>query len=271
MVTNKVDILLPYWGDSALAIRTIDSVRRQTVDQWRLLVFDDCYPDKTVHDYIGTLNDSRIVYRRHRTNLGITKNFNFALRHAEAKYCVMLGCDDKLRPKYLETALMQINDADFYQPGVSVINKDDLPIYPLVDRIKSFLRPTRIGIHGGERLATSLCRGNWLYFPSIMWRTDWLKRYEFDEKYKVVEDVIVEISMVIDGAKLYLDNTVVFEYRRFADSVSSKEKGAQGSRFKEEAEAYTFLAEQLQKAGWKKASRTARLHMISRIHALMSK
>ena len=53
------------------------------------------------------------------------------------------------------------------------------------------------GILTGEKLATLLCHGNWLYFPSITWKTDTIKRYSFDTKYKILEDVIIELTMII--------------------------------------------------------------------------
>lgn len=266
----KVDILLPYWGDVGLLKIAVESIIAQTEKDWRLLVFDDCYPSDEPAEYFSGLNDDRIVYYRHKENIGITNNFNFALNRATADYCVMMGCDDKLLPKYIENALAKIGKADFYQPGVDVIDAHGNVYLPLGDRVKAFLRPKRLGIYDGEKLAASLCSGNWLYFPSILWRTKTIKKYGFNPKYKIAEDVVLELDIIKDGGSLYLDSETTFQYRRFANSLSSKEKSKGGIRFNEEAEVYNNFAEEFTKLGWKKASRAANWHITSRLHQFLS-
>jgi len=268
MTKPQVDILLTYWGEFSLLKKTVESVLAQTYQDWRLLVLDDCYPSDEATKYFAKLSDPRVTYYRHEKNIGITNNFNYAVNQAKAEYSILIGCDDMMLPNYLEVALSNIGDADFYQPGVEAIDKDDKVYLPLVDRIKGVLRPKKGGYYSGEKLATSLCRGNWLYFPSILWRTSVLKKYPFDAKYKIVEDVVVELNLICNGGVLYLDNMPTFQYRRFAESLSTKEKA--GVRFDEEAGVYNLFADKFREIGWNKASRAAKLHITSRLHQLIS-
>lgn len=266
----SVDILLPYWGEFTLLKKTVESVIGQTNQQWRLLVFDDCYPSNEAADYFAQLQDPRIQYHRHEKNIGITNNFNYSLKAANAPYCVMVGCDDILLPNYIDAALKNIGMADFYQPSVEVINKDDISYLPLVDRIKRLLQPKKSGIYSGEYLASSLCIGNWLYFPSIMWKTDTIKRYGFDSRYKIAEDLLLELSIIRDGGTLYFDTTTSFQYRRFASSLSSREKSKGGVRFNEEVDVYSQFSKEFKEKKWKKAELLAKLRPTSRIHELIS-
>ena len=256
---NSIDIIVPYWGEFSLLKQTVDSV------------IDEHYPDKTAYNHYKKLNDKRITYIRHRKNIGITANFNYAIQHASAPYCMIVGCDDKLLPSYVDTALKNIGEADFYQPRAQIINDKSNVYLPLVDKVKRILQPKKSGILSGEKLAASLCHGNWLYFPSITWKTNTLKKYSFDTKYKILEDVIVELTMIIDGASLYFDTTETFQYRRFAESLSSKEKGKNGIRFKEENEVYDNFSDRFNEIGWKKAARAAKLRVTSRIHSFLSR
>lgn len=155
-----------------------------------------------------------------------------------------------------------------YQPGVRIIDAKGRQYRPLVDNVKRALRPKKQGVYQGEPLALSLSRGNWLYFPSITWRTATLRRYQFNEAYKITQDVMLEMNLIIDGGTLYLDNTVTFLYRRFSESLSSKEKS--GIRFDEESSTYMLLADQFTHKGWHRAARTARRHLLSRVHRLLS-
>lgn len=268
---SSVDILLPYWGDLELAKKTVESIIAQTNDNWRLLIFDDCYPSKAPQKYFESIDDSRVSYYRHPKNLGITKNFNYALAHAEAEFCMLIGCDDVLLPNYIELSLARMGGADFYQPPVQIIDAEGKDHFPLADRIKYLIAPSKPGIYKGEQLATSLCHGNWLYFPSILWRTSTIKKYLFNTQYSIVEDLDLELRMIIDGATLYLDKgRPTFQYRRFSDSLSSKERRRGGVRFNEEATVYKKFSLKFASIGWHRAKRAAAIRATSRIHEIMS-
>ncbi len=266
----SVDILLPYWGEFKLLKETVESVITQTNSNWSLQVFDDCYPSDEAQRYFSALTDKRIKYYRHDTNIGITNNFNFALNAATAPYCVLIGCDDIMLPTYIETALQHVKDADFYQPSVEIIDEDGHLYLPLVDRVKRTLQPRKTGLYSGEKLATSLCHGNWLYFPSIMWKTDTIKRYMFDNQYKIAEDLVLELNIIKDGGVLSFDRTTTFQYRRFANSLSSREKSKGGVRFNEEEKVHAHFTKVFKDMGWSKAARAANIHLTSRIHQMLS-
>ncbi len=266
----KIDILLPYWGEFELLKRAIGSVLEQTETGWRLQIFDDHYPSLEASKYCTELHDERIIYYRHKKNIGVTENFNFALQKATADYCVLLGCDDKMLPSYAETALANIGDADFYQPGVEVIDENDNVYLPLGDRIKKLLQPTRSGQLSGEKVATSLSNGNWLYFPSILWKTSTIKRYRFDSSYTITQDVMLELNIIKDGGILFFDKNITFQYRRFTKSLSSTGISS-GTRFKEEEKVYAHFASQFKAMGWRKAARASTIHITSRLHQLIAR
>ncbi|HSW77780.1 MAG TPA: glycosyltransferase family 2 protein [Candidatus Chromulinivoraceae bacterium] len=266
----KADILLTFWGDVELLKKAVESVVAQTEKDWHLFVLDDCYPSDEPAKYFANLKDKRITYYRHPKNIGITKNFNYAVKKAKAPYCILLGCDDIMLPNYLETALKNIGEADFYQPSVDVMDGDGTVYLPLGDRIKRFLQPKKSGIYQGEKLAASLSHGNWLYFPSILWKTATIKKYGFNDRYKIAEDVVLEMDIIKDGGRLYFDTATTFQYRRFAKSLSSVEKSKGGVRFDEEDEVYDHLASEFKKLGWNKAARAAAWRVTSRLHRALN-
>ncbi len=265
----KIDILLPYWGEFSLLKKTVESVFAQTETSWRLFVIDDAYPSNEAEEYFRTLDDKRVSYYRQKKNIGITRNFNFALKSAKAEYCMILGCDDKLLPNYIETALKNIGDADFYQPGIQVIDDHDQACFPMADKVKNMLRPKKSGVYQGEKLASSLCMGNWLYFPSILWKTALVKQYRFDASHDNTQDVILELTIVKDGGKLFVDNEVTFQYRRSVNSFSSRRKSKAGKRFSEENEIYNHFSREFRRNNWNRAARSARLHVTSRLHRVL--
>lgn len=269
MSKARVDVLLTYWGEFDLLRIAIESVISQTNENWRLLIFDDCYPSLEASEYCAKLHDDRIVYFRHKKNIGVSKNFNFALQKATANYCVLLGCDDKMLPSYIETALANIGDSDFYQPSVEVIDEHHNVYLPIGDRAKKLLQPKSSGQLSGEKLATSLSHGNWLYFPSILWKTTTIKKYGFDPSYTITQDVMLEFRIIKDGGTLFFDKNITFQYRRFPKSVSSSGISS-GARFKEENKIYTYFTNEFSSIGWMKAARASRIHITSRLNQLIN-
>lgn len=266
--TAKVDVLLPYWGDFSLLKKAVDSVLAQTETEWRLLIIDDCYPSLDAKEYYAKFPDKRVVYHRHKKNLGLVKNYNYALNQVTADHCVVMGCDDIMLPDYLERALSRVASADYYHPGINVIDATDKIYLPLADRMKQFLRPRKTGLHTGEPIATSLCHGNWTYFPSILWKTTTLKKYGFNESLPNTQDLVTQLDIICGGGMVFVDDKVTFQYRRSASSFSSKAKS--GTRFSEENELYNNLVERFSELGWKKAARAARLHFTVRVHQVLS-
>lgn len=265
---KKVDIFIPYWGDFALLKDAVESVIGQSSDQWMLTIIDDCYPSEEARHYFENLSDARITYIRNNKNVGYANNFNNCIEKAKEEYCTILGCDDKLLPNYVESVLTNSLGADFYQPQVEVIDDKGSVYLPLADKVKRLLRPKKAGRYSGERLASSLCKGNWMYFPSIAWKTSTIKKYRFDTTNPMVCDVILELSIIKDGGVLLLDNTVAFQYRRWPESLSSKAK--ETSRFHDERKVYERFVKEFSRIGWRRAALSAKLRITSRIHSVIS-
>jgi glycosyltransferase involved in cell wall biosynthesis len=267
-----IDIFIPYWGAPHLLHAAIDSVLSQTDPDWRLTVVDDCYPDESVGPSVEAIGDPRIRYLRNDVNLGLTGNWTRCRDLASADLMMFLGCDDLLHPGFVATvraAHKEFPRAAVIEVGVRVVDEDGLPVEPLPDKLKRAIKPRvrdRVEL-SGEPLAVSLLRGNWLYWPSLVFRTERVKAYSFRKDLEIILDLALVIDMVSDGEALVLDPTVCFSYRRHTASLSSATL-VDGSRLPDERRYYAGVAAQMRALGWRRAARTARLRWISRLHAL---
>jgi hypothetical protein len=268
-----IDITIPYWGEPALLKAAVDSVRAQTSPDWRLTVIDDCYPDPRGGQIFDSIDDPRIVYRRNETNLGVTGNFRQCIAAASADHTVIMGCDDILLPNYVDTltqATARFPKADIVQPGVVVVDDAGKPAMGLADTVKQrLLAPSdkRPAMLVGEQAAVSLLRGDWLYWPSLVFKTATIQRHDFRDGFPVIQDLALLIDMVLDGASLLYYPTTAFAYRRHRSSASQLAAAA-GDRFADEARYYRLASQLMADAGWKRAARTARHRTISRLHAV---
>jgi glycosyltransferase involved in cell wall biosynthesis len=266
-----LDIMMPFYGDPEQFRAAVASVLAQTDPDWRLTIVDDVYPDTGPGHWAESIGDSRVVYLRNPTNLGVAGNFQRCIDEMTEPYGVIMGCDDIMRPGYvarMAALVKRFPEASYLQPGVEVIGTSGTVYTPLADRVKRMcrVRGQHPAQYSGEGITASLVRGNWTYFPSICWKTDVLKRTGFRPDYEVVLDLALQMEILMGGGRMVVDDDVVFSYRRHDASVSSG--GAHdGTRFVEERDYFRELHRSLNALGWRSAARAARLHLTSRLNA----
>jgi glycosyltransferase involved in cell wall biosynthesis len=267
-----LDIMMPFYGRFDHFQAAVSSVLTQDDPDWRLTIIDDVYPDPAPGHWAQALSDPRVTYLRNETNLRPSRNYNKAISISTGAHLQLMGCDDVMLPGYVRRVHELIHafpTATIIQPGVAVIDENGTPSNPLADRVKRWYRPSGHGPReiSGEPLALSLLRGNWTYFPSLVWRRDALSESSFRTDLDVVQDLAKLFELTASGGSLVLDDEPVFNYRRHARSVSAV-TGPDGSKFVQES---TFFAEAVRTAtalGWHRAARAARAHVSSRLNAL---
>ncbi|MFJ4016222.1 glycosyltransferase [Microbacterium sp.] len=267
------EIFVPFWGDPEQLYETVESVRAQTDPDWRLTVIDDCYPDDSVAAHFDEELDERIIYTRNEHNIGITENFRESVRRASGDFVTILGCDDLLHPNYVavvRAAARAVPHADVIQPGVQVIDERGAVVLPLVDRIKQRLLTPKgqgITVFNGPDMATTLIRGNWLYWPSLSLRVETLRRIDFTDDLAVIQDLALLMDIAFDGGTLAYTPPLAFSYRRHLASASQKTL-LDGSRFLDERRYYRIARRSAAARGWSRTARTARVRLMSRLHGI---
>jgi glycosyltransferase involved in cell wall biosynthesis len=272
---TTVDVMLPHYGRLDLVQATIRSVLSQDDPNWRLTILDDTgeSADDALADWCAGLDDKRVHYQLNPRNLGINRNFQQCVDRVEHELAVIIGNDDLMLPGYIGTvrrAHAAYPEVAIIQPGVEVVGADGAPVRSLVDLGKRWVYAPRVSgatVLAGQELAVSLLRGNWLYFPSICWRSEPLRRTGFREGVDVVQDLALVLDLVLDGESLLVEPTTCFRYRRHDASVSSAH-AADGRRFAEERAFFLETADRMEARGWPRAAGAARRHLASRINAL---
>ena len=267
-----LDIMMPFYGRFDHFREAVESVLAQDDPDWRLTILDDVYPDLAPGEWAVALGDPRITYIRNEVNLRPSKNYIKAVGLATGEFVVIMGSDDVMLPGYVGRVtelLAAFPDADVFQPGVSTIDESGADSFPLADRVKGWYRFTGTGAreYSGEELAASLLRGNWTYFPSLVWRTERLREIGFRTDLDVVQDLAMLVEIITAGGSLVLDDRTVFHYRRHSTSVSAV-TGPDGSKFRQERSLFRQSADTFTALGWTRAARVARRHFSSRMNAL---
>jgi glycosyltransferase involved in cell wall biosynthesis len=105
----KFSVLLPTRNRLEFLKYAIDSVIKQSYDNWEIIVSDnDSHED--IHGYVQSLNNPKVKYFRTNSFVSVTENWNNTIEHSSGDYIIMLGDDDCLMRGYFETILQIISE-----------------------------------------------------------------------------------------------------------------------------------------------------------------
>ena len=105
MRNPKVTVIIPAYNAEAYIGRCLDSVLKQSFDDFEILVVDDGSKDGTgdvVKEYAK--NDKRVRYIKQK-NIGVAKTRNKAVKLAKGEFIAFMDNDDYIDEDYLEKLL----------------------------------------------------------------------------------------------------------------------------------------------------------------------
>ncbi|MCD9535531.1 glycosyltransferase [Photobacterium carnosum] len=106
-----VSIITPSYNCIATIEKTINSVLSQTIEDWEMLIVDDCSTDSS-YDLISNIynTDKRIKITKNTINLGAPKSRNKLIGLSTGEYIAFLDTDDIWHPKKLELQIEAMNN-----------------------------------------------------------------------------------------------------------------------------------------------------------------
>ena len=109
--TDLISVVIPCYNPKALVEETIASVRRQTHDEWEIVVVDDGSDDPEslrILENIEQRKLSRVRVVHHRQNRGLPAARNTGFRNSHGQYLIPVDSDDLLVPNMMEVCLTEM-------------------------------------------------------------------------------------------------------------------------------------------------------------------
>ena len=228
--TPLVSVIMPTHNHGTFLADAIDSVRKQTLEDFELIVIDDGSTDRTP-EILATITDERV--RCFRTaNRGKSAARNFGLENARGKYLAFLDSDDLYHPEKLQSQVTVLE----MDPKITMCFHDfarfsserrfehthfdfvpelkTLPASPLVDVADSYV------LEGDAfQLLTPLpLLPIWL--QTLMLRRKLVQEFRFDEELVISEDLAYVLRCYQGGRAAYIDRCLVNLRRHDGNSFS---------------------------------------------------
>lgn len=137
----KITVYIPTHNYGRYIRKSIDSVLKQTTEDWELIIINDGSTDNTSDILKGYLNHPKIRIVE-QVNKGLSVTNNIALRLSNAKYFMRLDADDYLD----ENALLVMSNILDTKPEVGLVYPD----YYVIDEEDEILEAVRREKIGNE-------------------------------------------------------------------------------------------------------------------------
>lgn len=93
-------VIIPTYNRKHIISNAINSILKQTCENWELVIVDDCSTDNSRELILG-FNDKRIKYYKLEQNLGNAGARNVGIKKSKGEYIVFLDSDDEMMPDCL--------------------------------------------------------------------------------------------------------------------------------------------------------------------------
>ena len=204
----KISVCIPTYNRASYLRAALDSVFRQTRQDFEIIVFDDASTDGT-QELVASIPDDRLRYFCQTQNAGIARNRNSCLEVVRGQYVAWLDSDDLYLPQMLATqssVLDQHPKVGLVHGGFEVIDADDKRI---TDWETPFKEDT---IEAGRDAFSELVLCNYITSPTVMVRL---------ACYERVGPYAVELGNFSEDWEMWLRIALHHDLAFTAESVAS--------------------------------------------------
>lgn len=216
---SKVSVCIPTYQHASFLPTAIESVLRQTFEDFELIVVDNASTDKTqevVTRYVKS--DPRARYFRNASNLGMVGNWNRCLEYATGDYVKILCSDDVLDPECLQAAVEVLDS----RPNVGLVTCGR----QVVDANLGFLHVLQFSDQGGvwsgsEAIRRSLEKLNPIGEPTAVVFRRQLAARGFNPLVNQLADIEMWLH-ILQQADLYFDPRPLCQFRQHPNQCTQE-------------------------------------------------
>ena len=210
-----VSVIIPAHNEADVIDRAIESVRTQTLEDFELIVVNDCSDDGTA-DIASSYDDPRMEVVRHSNNRGGGAARNTGIMNAEGQYLAFLDADDEWYERKLEVQHEHLSSMDDSHVGVYCAVHDTNNRGPIAsavyERVFDISTPPDEG--GSELIPHVLSREFTLGGSSTLFiRADTVQQMGgFDSEFDRHQDIEFLIRLLKTGKLAYVDEELMIKH-----------------------------------------------------------
>ena len=210
-----ISIALASYNGEKYISEQIDSILAQTIQDFELVVCDDCSKDATfaiLQEY--EKKDSRIHVYNNEVNLGVIKNFEKAVSLCSGEYIALCDQDDIWLPEHLQFLLSNIGNSSISCGNAELISENGNSMGITLDRVQHFFYTT------GNYLYMLLLRGCKFQGASMLMPTKFAKK-AIPIPDGIYHDMWFALCACMENGIAY-STQVITKYRQHKNNVTEQ-------------------------------------------------
>lgn len=274
-VMARIGIVVPFLKNQSYLYRLIDSILAQDSDSWLLTIVDNSGGNDSVILRTDIAHDPRVDLIVNNQNLGIGKSWNTGIGSMKSRHnpsvIAVIHADDELEPNYVSTVLAAHSanlDVFAVHTQVRIIDEHGSLRFSFPDFIKRFIRPgsgaDEVASRGDVGLSQIL-RGNFVFCPTLSFKTAMCELPMFDERWKMVMDLDLISKSLLSGKTILGIGEKIYRYRRHSGNLTTQ-LNRSTERFVEEINLYYQISQTCEAQGFLSSARVARRMQIIWLH-----
>ncbi len=209
-----ITVIIPSYNHGRFIAHTIDSILKQTLQDFEVIIIDDHSPDNSV-EVIKKFQDPRIKLITLPNNMGICRVSNICFSQAQGEFLTIIASDDIMLPHNLEKKVEFLQKNPSYGAVFSQVEAIDENNKALPKKTHKY---EGIFISEPKKRTAWLNHffyiGNCLAAPTFLTRTDCIKQIKgFDELIWQAHDFDMWIKICLSGYELFVLNEKLVQYR----------------------------------------------------------
>lgn len=149
---NLVDVILPVYNSEKFILKTINSIIKQTYNNWRIIIIDDASKDQTLallnNFYKDLIAKKKIIIFKNPINRGQSYCRNVGLKYSKSEFVAFIDSDDLWMREKLKKQIkfMKSNSYVFTYTDYKVLknNKNKIVYAPANYNYSKFIYNTSI-------------------------------------------------------------------------------------------------------------------------------
>lgn len=210
---TAISVIMPVLNGERYLKESIRSILDQTFPDFEFIIIDDGSTGNT-EEIIKSFPDSRIVYIKNDSNLGLSRSFNIGIRAARGRYIARMDADDISLSSRFERQIQFLEE----KPDISIVGTIAIMIDENERKNKKINRPySHIEIKWRSLFSTPLIH------PTIMARVQVFKDNPYDESFHNSEDYELWSRLLFTtGIRFANIQDPLLFYRVYKDSFTQK-------------------------------------------------
>ena len=217
----KISVVIPTFNRISLVARAIDSVLKQSLNPYEIIVVDDGSDDGTSEMIQNKYKSIKLIQQQ---NNGVSAARNNGIKHAKGDWIALLDSDDEWTEKKLENQV----DRLIKTPEYDFCHTNEIWIRNGV-RVNQRKKHEKYGGYIFDK-CLDICRispSSVLFRKNILDHVGW-----FDDQLPVCEDYDLWLRITAEYRILFIDDPLIIKYGGHDDQLSHGVKGIEFFRIK---------------------------------------